>query len=212
MSRRDALKILGTRSRGRRLWFEPGRHGRMPAPPQLPAAAAAPALGWELPKLGYTYDALEPHIDAKTMEVHYSKHHAEAYINNAKALPPRITADLLAAGPVALVRDLNSDTPESIPHRHPQQRRRPREPHFFLADSHTGRLALRSLGEGGPAGRCAREELRLARRVQESCSPTRRRSASAAAGVWLERSRRTASLLIHLDDRTRHSPLDGRSG
>lgn len=39
-----------------------------------------------LPELGYAYGALEPHIDAQTMEIHYSKHHA-AYINNAnKAL------------------------------------------------------------------------------------------------------------------------------
>ena len=30
----------------------------------------------ELPKLDYAYDALEPHIDAKTMEIHHSKHHA----------------------------------------------------------------------------------------------------------------------------------------
>ena len=29
-----------------------------------------------LPQLGYAYDALEPHIDAKTMEIHYTKHHA----------------------------------------------------------------------------------------------------------------------------------------
>jgi Fe-Mn family superoxide dismutase len=30
----------------------------------------------KLPKLGYSFDALEPHIDARTMEIHYSKHHA----------------------------------------------------------------------------------------------------------------------------------------
>ncbi|MDO8480933.1 MAG: superoxide dismutase [Nanoarchaeota archaeon] len=30
----------------------------------------------ELPKLDYAYDALEPHIDAKTMEIHHTKHHA----------------------------------------------------------------------------------------------------------------------------------------
>jgi len=38
-------------------------------------------MAFELPKLQYSYDALEPHVDAKTMEIHYSKHHA-AYTNN----------------------------------------------------------------------------------------------------------------------------------
>ena len=33
-------------------------------------------MGFELPELEYTYDALEPHIDAETMELHHSKHHA----------------------------------------------------------------------------------------------------------------------------------------
>lgn len=37
-----------------------------------------------LPPLGYAYDALEPHIDARTMEIHYSKHH-QAYVNNLNA-------------------------------------------------------------------------------------------------------------------------------
>ena len=32
-------------------------------------------MAFELPKLNYAYDALEPHIDAKTMEIHHSKHH-----------------------------------------------------------------------------------------------------------------------------------------
>ena len=38
----------------------------------------------ELPDLGYDYDALEPHIDARTMEIHHSKHHA-AYTANLNA-------------------------------------------------------------------------------------------------------------------------------
>ena len=38
-------------------------------------------MSFELPKLGYAYDALEPIIDAQTMEIHYSKHH-QAYVDN----------------------------------------------------------------------------------------------------------------------------------
>ena len=33
-------------------------------------------MAYELPELPYAYDALEPHIDARTMEIHHSKHHA----------------------------------------------------------------------------------------------------------------------------------------
>ena len=33
-------------------------------------------MAFELPALPYAYDALEPHIDARTMEIHHGKHHA----------------------------------------------------------------------------------------------------------------------------------------
>lgn len=41
-------------------------------------------MAFELPQLTYAYDALEPHIDARTMEIHHSKHH-NAYTTNLNA-------------------------------------------------------------------------------------------------------------------------------
>ncbi|MFC2186737.1 superoxide dismutase [Fulvivirgaceae bacterium LMO-SS25] len=41
-------------------------------------------MAFELPKLAYDFNALEPHIDARTMEIHHGKHHA-GYVNNLNA-------------------------------------------------------------------------------------------------------------------------------
>jgi Fe-Mn family superoxide dismutase len=41
-------------------------------------------MSYELPKLPYAYDALEPHIDARTMEIHHTKHHA-GYVKKVNA-------------------------------------------------------------------------------------------------------------------------------
>ena len=41
-------------------------------------------MAFKLPELPYAYDALEPHIDARTMEIHHGKHHA-GYTNNLNA-------------------------------------------------------------------------------------------------------------------------------
>ena len=43
-------------------------------------------MSFQLPELPYTYDALEPHIDARTMEIHHGKHHAGYTANLNKAI------------------------------------------------------------------------------------------------------------------------------
>jgi Fe-Mn family superoxide dismutase len=68
-------------------------------------------MAYELPKLPYAYDALAPHINAKTMEIHYTKHH-QAYITNANNLL-KDHPDLAALDVNALIGDL-SKVPEGI--------------------------------------------------------------------------------------------------
>ena len=68
-------------------------------------------MAYELPKLPYDYNALEPHIDARTMEIHHTKHH-QAYITNVNnAIKGK--ADLEKKSVEDLIRDLKS-VPEDI--------------------------------------------------------------------------------------------------
>ena len=68
-------------------------------------------MAFELPSLPYPEDALEPHIDARTMSIHHDKHHA-AYTNNLNsALEGH--ADLAGKSIEALLGDLNA-IPEAI--------------------------------------------------------------------------------------------------
>ncbi len=68
-------------------------------------------MAYELPKLNYAYDALEPHIDARTMEIHHTKHH-QTYISNVNgALEGH--ADLAAKSVEDLISDLDA-VPEGI--------------------------------------------------------------------------------------------------
>ena len=73
-------------------------------------------MAFELPALPYAHNALEPHIDAKTMEIHHGKHH-QAYVTN---LNNAVTADPNAQGKTleALIANIskypvqNCDIPE----------------------------------------------------------------------------------------------------
>lgn len=49
-------------------------------------------MAYTLPELGYAFDALEPHFDALTMEIHHDKHH-QAYVNNANAALETLPAE-----------------------------------------------------------------------------------------------------------------------
>lgn len=68
-------------------------------------------MAYELPALSYAHNALEPHIDARTMEIHHGKHH-NAYVTNLnKALDGQ--AGLADKSIEALISDLNA-VPQSI--------------------------------------------------------------------------------------------------
>ena len=91
----------------------------------------------EVPPLGYAFDALEPHIDAKTMEIHHDKHHAAYVTNLNKALEAQ--PDLQKKSVEELLRGIERGA-GGDPHRGAQPRRRPRT---------TTRLFWEVMGPGG---------------------------------------------------------------
>jgi len=68
-------------------------------------------MPFTLPPLPYPYDALEPHIDARTMEIHHTKHH-QAYVNNLNAAIDK-APELANKSLDELMRGVNS-LPESV--------------------------------------------------------------------------------------------------
>jgi superoxide dismutase, Fe-Mn family len=68
-------------------------------------------MPFTLPQLPYAYDALEPHIDARTMEIHHTKHH-QAYVNNLNAAIEK-APELANKSLDDLMRGVNS-LPESV--------------------------------------------------------------------------------------------------
>lgn len=68
-------------------------------------------MAFELPKLPYAYDALEPYIDARTMEIHHTKHH-QAYITNLNGAIEK-TPELAGKSLEELLGNLNA-VPEAV--------------------------------------------------------------------------------------------------
>lgn len=110
MSRRNLLKTLGlgtvTLLTGARWGVVAEEKAAGPATPTPPAST-----GFSLPPLPYAFDALEPHLDARTMEIHYTKHH-QAYLTNLnKAL--EVHPDLRAWSAEDLLRKIDQ-VPQDI--------------------------------------------------------------------------------------------------
>ena len=68
-------------------------------------------MAFSLPPLPYGFDALEPHIDAKTMEIHHGKHH-QAYVNNLNAALEK-APELQSKSIEELLKNVNS-APEAV--------------------------------------------------------------------------------------------------
>ena len=141
-------------------------------------------MPFEVPPLPYEYNALEPHIDERTMQIHHDKHH-QAYVDNAnKALDGTEWADK----PVEEVLRNLDKLPEDKRAAGAEQRRRPCQP-LAVLDRH------------GPGRR--RRAVRRARRgdraaLSAASTPSRRSSPRPAStrfgsvGRWLVVERRQA--------------------
>lgn len=67
---------------------------------------------YTLPEVPYAYDALEPHIDARTMEIHHTKHH-QAYTNGLNDAWEKLPADLQSKDLLDVLANINQ-VPEAV--------------------------------------------------------------------------------------------------
>src|SRR5882672_6702969 len=109
MTRRQALKTTALTSLAVATASTFGIANAQPAP----GSTATPAAGgaFTVPPLPYAFDALEPHIDAQTMQIHHDKHHAAYVANLNKAVADQ--ADLGKKSPAELIANLAA-VPEDI--------------------------------------------------------------------------------------------------
>lgn len=89
---------------------QPGTTQTGAAAPRAQGLLTPSELGWDaakgeytLPALSYAYDALEPHLDAQTMEIHHSKHHA-GYVKGLNNALAKLADIRSGAGDVALIK------------------------------------------------------------------------------------------------------------
>lgn len=97
MNRRHALTLAGTAALAGAV---------LPASGVRKVFAQAASGPFSLPPLGYGYDALEPHIDKATMEIHHTRHHA-AYVNAVNAVAGNVPG-LTPANTEKVLRDLSA--------------------------------------------------------------------------------------------------------
>jgi Fe-Mn family superoxide dismutase len=100
MNRRDSLKFLAGAAAFAGMAGVPGLN-----------RALAQQKPFTLPPLGYANDALEPHIDTKTMQIHHDNHHA-AYVNNLNGLVEKWPD--LATKPIDAILSNLAATPEAV--------------------------------------------------------------------------------------------------
>ena len=94
MNKREFLKSAAILGAGIATGFTTVLKGVVPPSAGEIPASNGPAGKFVLPALPYAYNALEPHIDARTMEIHHTKHHA-AYTNNLNSLVAGTEAESL---------------------------------------------------------------------------------------------------------------------
>ena len=152
-----------------------------------PPEASQQTYPFTLADLPYAYDALEPHIDQKTLQVHHRGHHGTYVkkLNEALAKHPDLHKLTLAE----LLRDLEQDS-RGNPHRREEQRRRASQPRLLLErDGARARTA-----PAGRAGRSARKIFRILRGLPQEVQRRRRqafrqRLGGAGAGSRLAKTR-----------------------
>ena len=132
-------------------------------------------MAHQLPSLPYAFDALEPHIDAQTMQIHHDKHH-QAYVNNLNAALEE-HPDLQAKSVEDLIKDLDA-LPEAI-------RTAVRNNGGGHANHSLFWTIMAPNGGGEPTGKAGRGDqrrVRQLRHVQGAVRQGRDRRGSAAAG------------------------------